>query len=183
MLLTPAILSHSHKHTYPSYTYKRTKDIWPTREALIEYEEALALEARVDEIFESVGSGGVCAQSSKTPTGQFATRTITPAPDAGNTKSNMKGKFKENLLLDNDEVALEKDNVVDTESPRVQDARLVKKILEVAFPRWQDLVRTRGEEDAWLSGLEQFDCGASLYFIGNLRTNSLHRARIYPHHM
>lgn len=69
------------------------------------------------------------------------------------------------MLLDDDELAIgmELDDDVITESPRMRDARVVKGILEVAFPRWKDLVQTKGEEDGRPSGLERFDCG--VYFV------------------
>lgn len=163
-LLIPSILSCANKRSYPAYTYQRRNDIWLSRKALIEYEEALALEARVDGILESVGTGVVRARSwsvaSKTP----ARQTRTTSASTGNVKISVKGKEKENLLLDDDELAMamNQDDDVITESPRMQNARLVKEILEVAFPRWKDLVQTKGQEGGRPSGLERFDCGAPL---------------------
>jgi hypothetical protein len=48
MLLIPSILSCAHERFYPAYTYQRRNDIWPSRKALLENEEAPTLEARVD---------------------------------------------------------------------------------------------------------------------------------------
>lgn len=72
--------------------------------------------------------------------------------------------MKEDLLVNDNELAdeMEHDDDAITESPRVQGARVIKDIFEVAFPRWKDLVCTKGEEDGRPSGLERFDCGASL---------------------
>lgn len=45
------------------------------------------------------------------------------------------------------------------ESPRVQNARAVKTILDTVYPRWRALVEEQGEESARTRGLERFDCG------------------------
>lgn len=69
-MLTAAILSTAKKREYAKYTYTRTADIWPTREDLIAYEEALALEAEVDLLLEgttfNAGARGR-STTSKTP--------------------------------------------------------------------------------------------------------------------
>jgi Fanconi-associated nuclease 1 len=95
--------------------------------------------------------------TSKTPVRQFrATRSTTAS--AGNVKCSLKGEEKATLSLDDDELAIgtEQDDDVIAESPRVQDAKLVKEIFEAAFPRWKDLVRAEGEEDGRPAGLERF---------------------------
>ena len=51
-LLTPALLRRCRKRYYPLYTYVRTTEIFPSREALIAYEEALRMEAAVDMMLE-----------------------------------------------------------------------------------------------------------------------------------
>jgi Fanconi-associated nuclease 1 len=101
-----------------------------------------------------------------------------------------KGKEKENLSADDDELGagMEPDvDVVVTESPRVHDARLVKGIFELVFPRWKDLVRAKGEEDGRPCGLERFDCGMVFRLTCPMTCSSLiirrSRARLYAHCM
>lgn len=49
-LLTASILAYSKKRNYEDYKARRTADIWATREELIVYEDALKLEAEVDDL-------------------------------------------------------------------------------------------------------------------------------------
>ncbi len=48
-LMLPEILTTSHKRAYPSEIEPSRSTIWPTRDALLEYERALEIEAIVDE--------------------------------------------------------------------------------------------------------------------------------------
>ncbi|EPQ57894.1 hypothetical protein GLOTRDRAFT_36429 [Gloeophyllum trabeum ATCC 11539] len=57
-ILTESILSRAKKRTYNVVKFHRTPDIWPTREALISYEEALLLEAQVDELLGAAPTPG-----------------------------------------------------------------------------------------------------------------------------
>lgn len=49
-LLTTSILAYSKKRSYEDYTAHRTTDIWESREELISYENALRLEAEIDDL-------------------------------------------------------------------------------------------------------------------------------------
>lgn len=157
-MLTEAILAHTKKRNYPHYKYARRADIWTTREALMEYEEALAIEARVDSILESKGIVRARSRSvaTKTPARQFKT----PGTPASALKANTSAKRenKENTSIDDDDYSVLGDDLK-PDSPRVQEARLVKEIFEVAFPRWKDLVAVKGEQEGRPAGLERFDSG------------------------
>lgn len=48
-LLTASILVYSKKRNYEDYKAHRTADIWASREELIAYEDALKLEADIDD--------------------------------------------------------------------------------------------------------------------------------------
>lgn len=48
-LLTASILAYSKKRNYGDYKARRTAGIWASREELIAYEDALKLEAEVDD--------------------------------------------------------------------------------------------------------------------------------------
>jgi Fanconi-associated nuclease 1 len=163
-LLTPSILSRSNKRFYPKYTYFRRTDIWPTREALIAYEEALALEARVDGILEATGILGTRGRSrsvaSKTPGPRSTSSSVSrqfkiPCTPASALKG--KGKDKENLSME-DDVGMDLDEDIKVETPKVQDARLIKEIFEAVFPRWKALLEIK-EEEGRPCALERFHCG------------------------
>ena len=49
-LLTASILAYSKKRSYEDYKPRRTADIWTSREELIAYEDALKLDAEVDDL-------------------------------------------------------------------------------------------------------------------------------------
>lgn len=122
------------------------------REALIEYEEALALEARLDS-FEGNGPGdGFSSVTSKTPAGGFKM--------PGTPASAAKGKGKENTP-----VGAGADDQGNEEGPTVQKARLVKEIFEVAYPKWRHLIAIKGHEEGRPAGLERFDSGESYHNI------------------
>ena len=124
------------------------------REALIEYEEALALEARLDD-FEGNGPGdGFSSVKSKTPAGGFK------MPRTPTSAAKGKGKGKENAPLD-----AGADDQGNEEGPTVQKARLVKEIFEVAYPKWRHLIAIKGHEEGRPAGLERFDSGESCHNI------------------
>ena len=53
-LLTASILVYSKKRNYEDYKARRTADIWASREELIAYENALKLEAEIDDLTNDV---------------------------------------------------------------------------------------------------------------------------------
>lgn len=83
-LMQPAILSSAKKRAYAPKGHKRTPyGPWPTREALLQYEEALSLEAEVDELLD--GWSGSSKSSSSTSSMRARSRSTsvmnqTPAP-------------------------------------------------------------------------------------------------------
>ncbi|KAF9246229.1 VRR-NUC domain-containing protein [Melanogaster broomeanus] len=146
-LLLPALLSGFKKRTYTAYKYERTKHIWPTRQALLDYEDALILAGQVDALLGgNVPALAGQAGGSKTPAAVPLPTPVTPGSAKG------KGKATN---LDDDEV----EPKVKPDTARVRGARRVTEIFEHVYPRWQELVRIKGEEDGRRSGLERFDCG------------------------
>lgn len=145
-ILTESILSRAKKRTYNVVKFHRTPDIWPTREALISYEEALLLEAQVDELLGAAPTPGNASRgrsvASKTP---VSTRMQKRA--ASQSQCQVKGS---SMCRDEEEAK---------ESPRVQAAREVKRLFESVYPRWLALVRTKTEHEERPSGLQRFDCG------------------------
>lgn len=57
-ILLPLILSKSRRRHYPPCAAKRTCEIFPTRDALLRYEEALRLEEEMDRILSQPLEGG-----------------------------------------------------------------------------------------------------------------------------
>ncbi len=57
-ILLPLILSKSRRRHYPPCLAKRTCDIFPTRDALLQYERALHLEEEMDKILGQPLEGG-----------------------------------------------------------------------------------------------------------------------------
>lgn len=47
-ILVAALLTRFGKRAYPGYDYERTKNVWRTRQALLDYEEVLVLEERIE---------------------------------------------------------------------------------------------------------------------------------------
>lgn len=153
----------------------RTKDIWPSRCALLEYEKALEIEAEVDALLEGPGLvTGARARStaSKTP-GPLMQRfktPITPRKDLDihasvsprSTRSRVKSSHLDEL---DDSRSLFNESSVDTsaDTPRRQAAWAVRCILDDVYPRWQDMVSTKGECDRPQS-LIRFESGAYQVF-------------------
>lgn len=149
-ILTPAILTRAKKRAYAAYTYTRTTDIWLTREDLLAYEEALAIEAEVDALLESPSAANSTGRGRST-----ASRT--PALMGGPSRvqtpvTPVKGKAS----------PVASKGVVKTEpeeKERVKSARAVKDILDDVFPKWVNLVETQREKELPRKGLERFECG------------------------
>jgi Fanconi-associated nuclease 1 len=127
---------------------------------LIAYEEALALEARVDGILDATGIGSARGRSRsvkrKTPAPAPASTSRqfrTPGGPASSVKG--KGKDKEN----EEDAGMNVDGDAMIETPKIQDARLVKAIFEAIFPRWKALVETKDEEEGRHCALERFHYG------------------------
>ncbi|KAG1827560.1 uncharacterized protein BJ212DRAFT_1443532 [Suillus subaureus] len=176
-LLLPALLSRFKKRSYASIAFIRTKDIWPTRDALLAYEQALEQEEIVDAMFDGNFAVAGAEREFKTPAAdelRFKTP-VTPnaAPGAPQTPistktvpipvsstfttpaSNGKGKPQSRSGVT---VKIES-----SDSVRVRGARLVKEIFEEVYPHWQALVKMKseggleGKERGY--GLERFESG------------------------
>jgi Fanconi-associated nuclease 1 len=133
-LLLPALLTAFRKRQYGKVDYIRTASIFRSRQALLDYEEALALESRVDEAFG--GNGDSIAQS--------------PAQKAPLKGKDLKGKGKVKA-----EMAPSKN------SSRVEGAKAVQEIWTSVYDHWKGLVACKDEAEK-VQGLERFDCGASV---------------------
>lgn len=142
-LLVTALLPRFKKRSYSSYEHARSKDIWKTREALLEYEEILILEGRIDAIL----GGQVFPEAQAHP----ASRSQTPKASEGIISSVKKRDYAASV---GEGPAPERK----PESARLQRARLVKEIFENVYPRWQDALRANIEEERSY-GLQRFESG------------------------
>ncbi|KAL5511287.1 hypothetical protein ACEPAH_4503 [Sanghuangporus vaninii] len=178
-LLTPALLRRCRKRYYPLYTYVRTRGIFTSREALIAYEEALRMEAAVDlmlegnidvELAEQHIDAWAHNREKDTNTHTLPPHTLRPRAeshdDAGDSgKENAPWRFPTRPCSRNMSVPTKLE--IDDEpiappakvSQTVTNAKYVVSVFERVYPRWQELVRLRGEEEARPHGLERFDEG------------------------
>lgn len=141
---------------YAPYQYTRTADIWPNRDNLLAYEEALELEARVDSIFEGVGGqsrGRSRSGASHTPIPAGRSRGVS-IPGRGTRDTVSPAKRKADTL--NDEGEFVPEEIVD--SPAVHAAREVVVLFEQLFPLWQGLLEVKDESDR-SKALQRFDYG------------------------
>ncbi|KAL5489948.1 hypothetical protein ACEPAI_4780 [Sanghuangporus weigelae] len=178
-LLTPALLRRCRKRYYPLYTYVRTREIFTSREALIAYEEALRMEAAVDlmlegnidvELAEQHIDAWAHNREKGTNIHTLPPHTLRPRAesldDAGDSgkenapwPSAMQSRSRNmsvptKLEFDDEPIA-----PPTKESQTVTNAKCVVSVFERVYPRWQELVRLRGEEEARPHGLERFDEG------------------------
>ncbi|OJA16026.1 hypothetical protein AZE42_04282 [Rhizopogon vesiculosus] len=180
-LLLPALLSRFKKRSYASVTSTRTRDIWPTREALLAYEEALEQEGIVDAAFagdfatggvkrefRTPATGGLQFKMPATPstgTGRLQTPMSTTSVQTPSTtvsatpSSTRKGKPQSR----SDPKADVSVKVEKSDSVRVRGARIVKEIFEQAYPHWQALVKVKSEDGSAEKvreyGFERFESG------------------------
>ncbi|KAG2138284.1 hypothetical protein DEU56DRAFT_871302 [Suillus clintonianus] len=175
-LLLPALLSRFKKRSYASIAFTRTKDIWPTREALLAYERALEQEEIVDAVFAGNFAAVGADREFKTPAAdgpRFKTP-ITPSTAPGVPQTPMSAKTVQTPVSNAFASPASNGNgkpprsgvFVKTEkadSVRVRGARIAKEIFEEVYPQWQDLVKMKseggleGKERGY--GLERFESG------------------------
>lgn len=152
--MTAAILARAKKRTYATYVETRTPNIWSARQELLDYEEVIDIEARIDEL--AGGLGGSARARSRS----VASRT--PVPTFASPLKKVKGEEGETRFLPDASYVLG-DGDGEKESMRVQDAKQVKAIFEKWYDRWKKLVAQQGNEEGRKQGLERFHCGELLY--------------------
>ncbi|KAG1817309.1 hypothetical protein EV424DRAFT_1472919 [Suillus variegatus] len=176
-LLLPSLLSRFKKRSYANIASARTKDIWPTRDALLAYEQALEQEEIVDAMFAGNFAAVGAEREFKTPAAdelRFKTP-VTPSAALGAPQTPISTKtvqtpvsntFATPASSSKGRPRSRSDVSGNTEKPdsvRVHRARLVKEIFEEVYPHWQALVKTKseggleGEERGY--GLERFESG------------------------
>ncbi|KAG1899850.1 uncharacterized protein F5891DRAFT_1189320 [Suillus fuscotomentosus] len=176
-LLLPSLLSRFKKRSYANIASTRTKDIWPTRDALLAYEQALEQEEVVDAMFAGNFAAMGAEREFKTPAAdelRFKTP-VTPsaAPGAPQTPISTKTVQTPVSITFATPASSSKSrpqsrsgvsgSTEKSDSVRVRGARLVKEIFEEVYPHWQALVKMKneggleGKERGY--GLERFESG------------------------
>jgi fanconi-associated nuclease 1 len=154
-LLTPAILSRAKKRSYVPYEFKRTPDIWLNRADLIAFEEALSLEARVDELLDGYPAASAPAKRGRpaksvtpavnqTPARRVATQTPLKTPASVYETPTKGGEDGDGTMELNQ---------------RQQAAWEVIQLVNEILPTWRDLVCVKGEVGPRPGGLERFEAG------------------------
>lgn len=163
--MTSAILARAKRRNYTTYRYSRTTTIWSTRNALLDYEDALRLEGQVDDLLKGTGNdrsrGRSRSIASKTPAPSATSPTKRRRTDRLSPMKNSKGKD------DNDYVPSAADSVI-VEKAGLQNAREVKKIFEQVYEQWKALVVEAGKLEGRTRGLERFHCGKSLPLVARI---------------
>ncbi len=154
-LLTNAILARCKKRVFEPVPYTRSTRIWPSREALLQYEEALEWEAQVDEILGTSPSSSTSSSSSRSRS--VASRTPAPRLRSAGSKSPSKREGGGANVGGGREAGAEGEGAEDT--PRMRNAREVKAIFERVYPLWKEVVSVKGEEEGRGQGLERFHHG------------------------
>jgi fanconi-associated nuclease 1 len=135
-ILTPSLLARVKKRYYPSYEFTRTTDIWKSRDDLLQYENALEWEARLQGYLD--GSSRAVDLS-----GQTSSDRVTASPAYG--------KEHEDLGSTNDR------------SSRVEAAQSVKMLFESVYHLWKEMIETcassSDDQARAKRGLSRFECG------------------------
>ncbi len=166
-IFLPSLLSEFKKRIYPKYNATRTGQIWESREAFLQYEEALHFEAELEAILESEE----VLRASMTPKRGTATPGKTPRP----------------VKADDDEAMDDMDDE-DWLSPQQMVAKAVReKVMNTILPRWRLCVAVkRAVKKEALGGdarpgLDRFEPGKVIMCVNDsLRLISDTRVHLHP---
>ncbi|KAM6500213.1 VRR-NUC domain containing protein [Amanita muscaria] len=156
-LLLPALLTSFRKRAYPKYKYMRDKSIWPTRDDLLAYEEALALEVELEELG-SKAAPKVLQSSfrpSTTPIGNILRTPWTPfkTPKDSPLDSNTKQEAEDRT----DDIP-----AAEEEEASVRKAKKIREFLcQRIYPRWKENMEAKanGGCSTRKPGFERFEPG------------------------
>ncbi|KAF8891363.1 hypothetical protein BD779DRAFT_1514822 [Infundibulicybe gibba] len=177
-LLIPALLTSFGKRTYPKCNYTRDNAIWRTREEYLEYENALRLEAEINEELDSIAQCAKTRSRTRTPSGP-AHRFITPmtprdpsgksrltpmrTPNARASSSRI-SETPFSVKAEGEEAGEEVVDVdaIETESIEKRKARAVKEKFETSInQKWHEFIAAKQQcqELTRTPGLERFEPG------------------------
>lgn len=168
--LVPSLLTSFKKRTYPSYNYNRDPTIWATRQDLLDYVEALRLEAAIEQEMQGrpeqtdlrtpiPGSGKLSAIPLTPPPRSTATplRTRSKTVDSSRDTATPlpSNKQREGGLPGNEDHA----DVVDLKTAR---ALAIKEVFDCRiWPKWKELLDAKEGQpiEARTPGLVRFEPG------------------------
>lgn len=168
----PALLAGFKKWNFPEYVYQRDGSIWPTREDLLEYEEALYLDVEMENLPEDASKPSSAAPGSRlktpaTPVKGHHTPFETPRTKGSGVKASsaptpiQKVEEQEPALGAADAVVVSEEV---KESLSIQRAKHIKKLFKERIqPKWKALLarkdQEKGKAAARTPGLERFEAG------------------------
>ncbi|TFK36369.1 VRR-NUC domain-containing protein [Crucibulum laeve] len=181
-LLLPALLTRFNKRVYPEYSHARNGAIWATREDLLKYEQALALEARIDELLEAIDADTRAKAKTPTPSkrdrfitlvppaagGSSATPLKTPVSASTARRTTTSGGVTHKMEVDEGEIY----EVSDT--PTIQKAKILKEIYEKWIKTlWEGAVMAKQEQSMERTpALERFEPGYVYTRVANKTANA-----------
>ncbi|KLO19274.1 hypothetical protein SCHPADRAFT_924671 [Schizopora paradoxa] len=163
-LLTPALLKWCRKRYYANYTYERTSTIFPSREALLAFEEALRMEA----IMECMLEGGADEEDVIEAFDKWASSSRPDEMEAPVIPTESDDDYDPNdftMAPDPPPQEPEVEDNADSEKKETQaafNARRVLRVFNRVYPRWQQLCRIRKadkSQETRTNGLSRFDEG------------------------
>lgn len=162
-LLTPALLKWCRKRYYANYTYVRTSTIFPNREALLAYEEALRMEA----VMECMLEGELDEDDVIEAFDKWAARN-SEAKENEIVPTESDDDYDPNdieIVPNPAQAEPDIEQNADPEKKETQaafNARRVLRVFHRVYPRWQQLCRLRSAEATQIArtnGLSRFDEG------------------------
>ncbi|KAL1744333.1 VRR-NUC domain-containing protein [Schizophyllum fasciatum] len=146
-LLLPALLSSFRIRSYPDIgPVSRDGDIWKSREAFLEYEDALLLQAEYEELMGGAECNPLDTTNRFDSTRSISLRPATPAPKSGGAK-----RKRDKSVVDEP-----------GEAPiSLKRARQIEEVFDaLVYRKWKKLLkRKRKAAEVRAPGLERFEAG------------------------
>jgi fanconi-associated nuclease 1 len=188
--LVPSLLTSFKKRTYPQYSYNRDPTIWATRQDLLDYVEALRLEAAI----ELEMQGRPEQTDLKTPIPGSGKPSATPVPRTRatpfRTPLNSIDPSHETAtpLPANEESGMDPpgtENETEVNNPKAVRALAIKELFDCRiWPRWKELLETKDGQpmEDRTPGLVRFEPGKLRQLIATLRNahSILQRLCLHP---
>jgi Fanconi-associated nuclease 1 len=149
-LLTQSILACSKKRAYVAYEYCRTSNIWLSRDDLMAYEQALAIEAEIVALLDGPGVLASTGPGRGRPLkGKSPIKLETPR----------KTPIASGSIVDSPTQAPQPDYDDAKLTPTQRAAMLVLDRTAEILPAWRVLVLLKSEGERRSGGLERFETG------------------------
>jgi Fanconi-associated nuclease 1 len=171
-LCLPALLAGFKKRNYPEYKYERTASIWPTREDLLEYEEALYIDVEMENPPEDASKTTTDStpvarfKTPMTPAKGFTTPLSTPQTDVGALTPKMEDTPSKIILPCVDEDLEFQGKMTESKQRAKHATKLYKERIEA---KWKGLLMRKdlekGKEVMRPAALERFEAGECVTIV------------------